>query len=187
LRTFLSYDIEEATVLSNVRKLQRELQGTGADLKLVEPDILHFTIRFLGEINEQQKEEIVQSLEGKVPPLELAVHFRGLGTFPNEKRISVVWIACDETSSRELGEQARLVNKLLDQVQTLPKEDANKNFQSHVTIARVKSGRNKAELQSFIAEHKDEDFGSARLGRLKLKLSELFPEGPRYTDVHEFS
>jgi 2'-5' RNA ligase len=186
LRTFLSYDIEEPSLLSKIREFQRNLASTGADLKIVRPEILHFTIRFLGEINEKEKERIVSVLEGHIPPLDLLVKFKGIGTFPSEKRISVIWIGSDQESSRKLEAQARIINEKLErEVPSLPKENTER-FNPHVTIARMKTGRNKDELVRLLQQHKDEDFGSARIEKLRLKLSELTPEGPNYSDLHVF-
>jgi RNA 2',3'-cyclic 3'-phosphodiesterase len=187
MRTFLSYDIDEPTVLDKVKNFQEELGKTGADLKFVRAQILHFTIRFLGEINEEVKESIIQVLESKIPPLDLEMRFKGIGTFPNEKRISVIWIGSDPDSAKKMGERAKLINTKLEQdLQILPKENLER-FNPHVTIARVKTGRNKDRLVRFLQDHKDEDFGSAKIGKLRLKLSNLTPEGPVYTDLHQFS
>jgi RNA 2',3'-cyclic 3'-phosphodiesterase len=187
LRTFLSYDIDEPSILSRVREFQRNLISTGADLKLVRPEILHFTIRFLGEINDKEKEKIIQVLEGKIAPSEVEARFKGIGTFPNDKRISVIWIGSDEKSALKLEEQAKAINARLEQeIPTLPKENVDR-FNPHITIARMKTGRNKNQLVAYLQQHKDEDFGSARIGKLRLKLSDLTPEGPIYTDLHVFS
>src|SRR5271157_363062 len=98
MRSFLSYDIEDPDFLRSIMGLQSELKKTGADLKLVEPGILHFTIRFLGEIDEEQKESVVRTLKGKVEGFEQEVTFKGVGTFPDERRISVIWIGIDQNS-----------------------------------------------------------------------------------------
>lgn len=187
LRTFLSYDIDEPSILSKVSDFQRDLSETGADLKLVRPEILHFTIRFLGEINEQDKEKIVHALDGHVTTFEVEVRFKGIGTFPSEKRISVIWIGSDENSAKKLEEQAKFINTMLEQeIPILPKENVDR-FNPHVTIARMKTGRNKDQLTRYLQDHRDEDFGSAKITKLSLKQSDLTPDGPIYTDLHVFS
>lgn len=185
MRAFLSYDIEDQTFLEKVREAQRQLTLTGADLKFVNPKILHFTIRFLGEIDEADKEEIISKLKGKVESFELNIPFRGIGCFPDERRISVVWIGIDHAVGRELEEQAHIVNKLLSPIKTLKEVDVEK-FNPHVTIARMKSGRNKENLVGFIREHKNQEFGVAKIQSLRLKLSTLTPAGPEYSDIHVF-
>jgi 2'-5' RNA ligase len=185
LRSFLSYDIDDASFLGNVRSVQKELLGTGADLKLVSPNILHFTIRFLGEIDEADKGVIISALRGKVENFELDISFRGLGTFPDERRISVVWIGIDDTSKRSLEAHALEVNNLLKNVHTLGRVD-DERFSPHITVARVRSGKNKENLVEFVRKEKNREFGTAHIHKLRLKLSTLTPAGPEYSDLHVF-
>ncbi|MDA4111622.1 MAG: RNA 2',3'-cyclic phosphodiesterase [Thaumarchaeota archaeon] len=185
MRAFLSYDIVDPVFLEKVSHLQNELKSTGADLKLVNADILHFTIRFLGEIDEEDKLQIVNALRGKVENFELDLVFRGIGAFPDERRISVIWIGLDPSSASTLEKQALTVNSLLKTVQVGGSSDPER-FSPHVTIARVRSGRNKDRLVSFIYEHKNQELGSAKIKNLRLKLSHLTPSGPEYSDLHVF-
>jgi 2'-5' RNA ligase len=186
LRAFLSFDIEDSALLERIAKFELELKGTGSDLKLVRPDILHFTVRFLGEISEQQSEDIVRVLEGQFPLLNVEVRFKGVGTFPNERRISVIWIASEENSSKLIAEQAKKINARLQEKLPAFVGGESDRFNPHVTIARVKSGRNKEQLLRFIQEHSNEDFGTSRITNLRLKQSVLHPEGPEYSDIHVF-
>ena len=179
MRSFLSYDIDDPDFRQKISSLQIDLKKSGADLKLVEPDILHFTIRFLREIDEEDKQVIIRNLKGKVEEFEQDVRFKGVGTFPDERRISVIWIGIDPDSAKMIAEHAKKVNGILDTVPGLPKE-GSQEFSPHVTIARVRTGRNKDKLIQAILEHKNQDFGSTRIRRLRLKLSVLTPSGPQY-------
>ncbi len=178
----MSYDIDDAAFLEKVHQVQRELIATEADLKLVNPKILHFTIRFLGEIDETDKSEIISTLRNHVENFELIISFRGLGTFPDERRISVVWVGIDPKSGSEMEKQALIVNDLLKSVHTLSKVDDEK-FSPHVTIARVRSGRNKENLVNFVRENKEIEFGTTKIHNLRLKQSTLTPYGPQYSDI----
>jgi len=185
LRAFLSYDISDPTFLEKVGRLQSELKRTGADLKLVSPDIMHFTIRFLGEIEELDKNQIVETLRGKVENFELDLAFKGVGSFPDERRISVVWVGIDTASAAILEKHANEINNLLSNVPLL-KNEKPQDFSPHVTIARVRSGRNKDKLQTFLYAHKSDEFGGSRIKHLLLKLSQTTPSGPEYSDLHVF-
>jgi 2'-5' RNA ligase len=55
-----------------------------------------------------------------------------------------------------------------------------------LTIARVKSGKNKAELARFIGENANFEFGTVRAECLRLKRSDLTPRGPVYSTLKEF-
>jgi 2'-5' RNA ligase len=185
LRAFLSYDISDPTFLEKVGQFQGELKRSGADLKFVNPDIMHFTIRFLGEIEEPDKNQIVEALRGKVENFELDLSFRGVGSFPDERRISVIWIGIDPASAAILEKQANEINKLLLNVPLL-KNEKSQDFSPHVTIARVRSGKNKEELQNFLREHKHDEFRNSKIKHLRLKLSQLTSAGPEYSDLHVF-
>jgi len=97
----------------------------------------------------------------------------------------VVWVGIDPSSGKEMARQALVVNDLLKSVHTLGRVDDEK-FSPHVTIARMRSGRNKEELVNFIQENKDIEFGTTKIRNLRLKLSTLTPHGPEYTDLHVF-
>lgn len=185
MRAFLSYDIDNKEFLERIRNVQKQIAATNADLKLVSADILHFTIRFLGEIDETDKSEIISTLRGHVEEFELDISFVGLGTFPDERRISVVWVGIDRTSQELMGRQALEVNRLLESITTLRPVDHEK-FSPHVTIARVRSGKNKESLVDFVRKNKDMELGMTRIQNLRLKLSNLTPHGPEYSDLHVF-
>jgi RNA 2',3'-cyclic 3'-phosphodiesterase len=185
LRAFLSYDISDPAFLQRVQGLQSDLKGTGADLKLVDSRILHFTIRFLGEIDDTDKLQIINSLRGKIENFDLDLVFQGIGSFPDEKRISVIWIGIDPQSASQLEIQSAKVNSLLEAIPALKNEKPEK-FSPHVTIARVRSGKNKDQLVDFIHVNKRKDFGSSKIRNLRLKLSHLTPAGPEYSDLHVF-
>ena len=185
MRAFLSYDISDPDFITRIEKLQSELKATGADLKLVNPRIMHFTIRFLGEIENPEKEQLVLALQGKVENFELDLNFKGVGAFPNERRISVIWIGIDESSAAILEKKAEAINLLLKKVPSLGAQKEEK-FSPHVTISRVRSGKNKEKLAEFLRQNRGKEFGTAKIMNLRLKLSELTPSGPNYTDLHVF-
>ncbi|HYB04416.1 MAG TPA: RNA 2',3'-cyclic phosphodiesterase [Nitrososphaerales archaeon] len=185
MRAFLSYDISDPIFLGRVEHLQRELKATGADLKLVNPKILHFTIRFLGEIEKAEKDQIVKVLQGKVENFELDLAFKGVGAFPDDRRISVIWIGIDPSSATALERKANEINALIRSILILG-DQKEERFSPHVTISRVRSGRNKEKLTEFLRQHRYDDFGTTKISVLRLKLSELTPAGPEYSDLHVF-
>ena len=96
-----------------------------------------------------------------------------------------MWIGIDHSAGRQLEQQSQIVNKLLSPIKTLKEVDVEK-FNPHVTIARMKSGKKKENLVSFIRERKSKEFGVTKIQRLRLKLSTLMPSGPEYSDIHVF-
>jgi 2'-5' RNA ligase len=62
IRSFIAFDIEDADVLQNITKMQKILAGTGADLKFVEPQNIHITLRFLGNITSAMVDRIYDEM-----------------------------------------------------------------------------------------------------------------------------
>ncbi len=51
IRSFIAFDISNESVLRRFSEVQGMLLNTGADLKLVKPQNIHITMRFLGNIS----------------------------------------------------------------------------------------------------------------------------------------
>ena len=58
-RAFISADIVPSEALVSVL---RELTGSRADLKIVKPELMHVTLKFLGDTNERLTEEITDRM-----------------------------------------------------------------------------------------------------------------------------
>ena len=181
VRSFLAFDMENESVLKKLALVQNLLMKTGADLKLVQPQNIHITIRFLGDIKLATAQKILEEMK-KTQFAPFDVRIRGLGAFPNMRYPRVVWAGITEGA-----EQLKSVfNQLEPRLRSLGFNPDPKGFSAHLTIARVKSGRNKAELAEFIVKNEDYDFGTIRAKCLRLKKSDLTPKGPIYSTLKEF-
>ena len=181
MRIFVAIDVGDEKIIERLRGAQEILRISGADLKLVEPQNLHFTMKFLGEV----PEVLVRDVESRLASVSrgsFSVGYRGLGVFPSPSRISVVWVGAQRDSAERLDRLASEVDQALQGIST---RDSGK-FQPHVTIARVRSGREKENLVREVTKHVDTFFGEEKVGPLKLKRSELTPGGPIYTDLAVF-
>lgn len=177
MRAFVALEIEEDPLLDSIVSFQREVVSTGADLKVVSRQNLHFTVKFLGEISEQQAAEVDRRLK-ELDLKSLNVVLKGAGAFPSLSRPRVVWIGVDEEVRAGLEELAGSVISALKGLG----EDDRRGFQPHLTIARVRSERGARALSAFLRQNQTRSFGSAVLTALKLKSSVLTPEGPIYKD-----
>jgi 2'-5' RNA ligase len=176
MRAFIAVDLGSEEVRSRIREIQRALMNSGADLKPVEPENLHFTLQFLGEISELEAERISEALGG-IEASPFSISFRGVGYFPGRHRISVVWVGVDAGREEFVGlaeqveESLRPLNFRMD-----------KRFVPHLTICRVKTGRNRDRLISAADGYRDADLGSDTVSTIRLKESHLTPKGPIYSD-----
>jgi 2'-5' RNA ligase len=94
----------------------------------------------------------------------------------------VVWAGITEGA-----DQLRSIfNQLEPRLRSLGFAPDPKGFSPHLTIARVKSGRNKAELAQCLTENANYEFGVVHAACLRLKRSDLTPKGPIYSTLKEY-
>jgi 2'-5' RNA ligase len=181
VRSFIAFDLESQQVLTKLTEAQALLVKTGADLKTVEPENIHMTIRFLGNVKLDTVEKIFEEMK-RIQFVAFDVKIHGLGAFPTPKYPRVVWAGITQGA-----DQLRSVfSQLEPRLEGLGFSPDPKGFSPHLTIARVRSGRNKAELGRVINENSEYDFGVVRAACLRLKRSELTPRGPVYSTLKEY-
>lgn len=165
----------------NLVKVEEEMKLTRADLRLVERENLHFTVKFLGEI----PPSLVDEVDRRVRPLELRrmeVGVSGLGSFPDDRHPRVIWGGVSPKDRPAIADEGK---RVIDALKGIGESD-DRGFHPHITIARVRSQRNSESLTAFIRENASREFGRTPITRLKLKSSTLSPAGPTYADVKEY-
>jgi len=180
-RAFIAVDVRCGEEL---RKAIEALRGYGRPLKPVSSDIVHITLKFLGDTPAGRREAlagVAREVAGRCAPVEIRV--QGLGSFPPGRPPQVIWAGCaaGEEAFAALGQDldAALAVVGLAEAQRRP-------FTPHLTLGRVRGGRNLRELTEAIARSAGRELGAMRLERFLLVRSELRPEGPVYTALHEF-
>ena len=178
-RLFVAVPVSEE-VKDKLRQVVDELSKTGADLKLVSLSHLHFTLKFLGDVDEKQIPEIEKKLAGIVEKTKgFEVSVKGVGVFPSLERINVVWMGVENSTlvslMKEVGKELGFVRK----------NDHDEDV-AHLTIARVKTERNKKELQEFAKRFEGKEFGRMKVEKIILFESELRKEGAEHRVVKEF-
>ncbi len=180
IRSFVAVDLDEPTVRERIVTAQKGLDQTRAQLKLVDPEIMHLTLRFLGEIPQTTVELVKEAMQGlRFSPFE--AEFSGLGAFPSPSRMNVIWVGMTH-GQEQLNEIFRQLEPKLRQIGLSPDD---KGFSPHLTIARVKSAVNRAALADYVTSMREQDFGKMPVRAVRLKRSTLTPKGPIYTTIHE--
>jgi len=111
----------------------------------VSPDNLHLTLRFIGEVEGHDAEDIDAALSGiHFPrfPLTLA----GVGDFGDERRLRSVWVGVEANEMLE-----RLQGKVEQAVHRAGQPPEKRKFKPHVTLARFKSHPG-GRLEHYFAE-----------------------------------
>jgi 2'-5' RNA ligase len=181
IRSFLAFDIESEAVRKKLAAMQNLLAQTGADLKIVEPQNIHITIRFLGDITPATAEKIFAEMQ-QVQFTPFNVQIKSLGAFPDLRYPRVVWAGITEGADQLKTVFSQLEPRLC----SLGFTPDPKGFSPHLTIARVKSGINKAQLTDFVAKNANYDFGTIKAECLRLKRSDLTPREPIYSTLKEY-
>jgi 2'-5' RNA ligase len=180
VRTFIAFDINNQSVLQKFTEVQSSLVRTGADLKLVDPQNIHMTMRFLGDVQVSRIDSIHESMK-KTDFSAFTCQIHGLGAFPHLGHPRVVWAGIIKGSE----ELTRIANQLETELRQLGFRPDPKGFSPHLTLARVRTGRNKAELAHCIQTMEDYEFGIVKADCLRLKKSLLTPKGPIYSTLRE--
>ena len=168
---------------NELKKRVSEVQNTLKDLKLVQgsyPKLenLHFTVQFLGEIPENKVKNIENALSSITLPA-FKVKLKGLGVFPSENHIRVIWIG---TENNQMANLAELVAEKLKPLGYKP----DYKFSAHLTLARVTAGKDKQKLLKFIHDHKNAEFGSFKADCFDLMSSKLSATGSKYEIIKKF-
>jgi RNA 2',3'-cyclic 3'-phosphodiesterase len=181
IRSFIAFDINNEAILTKLTAAQKLLVETGADLKMVAPQKIHITIRFLGNVSPSMVEKVFDAMK-KVEFKPFTVQLCGLGVFPSLNYPRVVWAAMTVGA-----EQLKSVASQLEpHIKALGFPKDAYGFSPHLTIARVRSGKNKQLLAEFVTKKATYDFGTINADCLRLKRSELSPKGPTYSTLKEY-
>ena len=177
-RGFVSADIEPNQQLTGILN---ELSASRADIKVVKPGLLHVTLKFLGQTDEKLVPDIETRMAAAcagIPPF--TIRLKGMGAFPSLSNIRVVWVGIEH------GEPlARIAEALEKSMIELGFNEEKRGFKPHLTLARMRSGRNMGNVQIILKENAASEFGDYRIDKISLKKSVLSPQGPTYSDVHE--
>jgi 2'-5' RNA ligase len=181
IRSFIAFDIANDLVLSRISSTQTLLRELNLDLKIVDPQNIHVTIRFLGSINPKMVERIYEAMQSiNFEPFHIQLY--GLGAFPSLNYPRVVWIGIMQGADQ----LKNIFNQLEPQIQALGFPKDPYGFSPHLTIARVRTGRNKVRLTEFVSKKVDFDLGIINADCLRLKRSQLSPRGPTYSTLKEY-
>ena len=180
MRAFVGY-FTTKSINDHVEKLKNEskhfIKG-----KWVEPQNLHMTFQFLGEISQEQAVGVLKNLEQiaqKSTPF--SVQYKSLGVFPDRKRARILWIGVSRGENR--------LKKLANEVSKLNRRIGirvdSKPFHPHVTVCRIREFDRK-KLGGFMNKYKSFNFGEETVDRIALISSSLTSIGPIYSLVEEF-
>ncbi len=181
IRAFLAIELPK-TVLEKIREVQTEMKLSRADVRWVNPEKIHLTLKFFGNIEEPKVDEIVEGIGETVHKTEpFFLKVRGTGAFPHSKNPRVIWVGLTD----ERGILVPFQRELERALEKIGFAAEKRPFQPHLTLGRVNSSRGKDELAWRMEKHQEEEFGEFEVKRVVLFKSDLRPTGPIYTALRE--
>lgn len=179
MRLFFGVELPEE-LRSEVGEVQSLLRPSAPDVRWVDPDVAHCTLKFLGDVAPDELESVVEAARPAAPFRPVALELKGLGTFPPRgPRIRVVWA--------RLGGEVEALAAIQTQLDAATAElgfaPERHPWSPHVTLGRVRSRVPQRRLRTAIQEHRDRRIGTWRVRRYVLFESRLGPGGPRYEPV----
>jgi 2'-5' RNA ligase len=184
IRSFIAIELPPEIRLSLARLQNKLKSGSRASVKWVDPDSIHLTLKFLGNVDIALIEKIVSAMEEAcrgVRPFSLEIS--GLGVFPNERRVRVVWVGL----TGETATLGQLQKRLDDALAPLGFRAEARPFTPHLTLARVREQATPDERQALgrlVGNTGMESGGSLNVNALHLMRSQLTREGPIYTKIN---
>lgn len=180
IRTFIAAPLPEE-VVNRVAQLCRQIGEIGTGIRWVEPQNMHLTLKFLGDVDENETYRICQSLQQAAGGHHaFQYECQGAGAFPKVERPRTLWVGVGQGRDEIIALQADIDGAMAD----LGYAPDPKRYLPHLTIGRVKKpGRWLADVSRLICENADFHAGTAPLDEVILYSSELTPEGPIYAPI----
>lgn len=179
VRTFIALVIPAAWK-EFLGRVEGDLSGSMTGLSWVKPENMHITVRFLGDLGEdgvrRAGEAVRRGAEGHAI---FRARLGPLGAFPSLRKPRVLWTGLAEGVA-EATALAKDVNRSLERSGFGP---ADKPFQPHITLARVREHAQGVEaFERYAAPALPE---AAAFDRIVVMKSDLHPAGARYTALEE--
>jgi len=181
IRSFIAIELPRE-VKQGLGMLVERLRGGGYPVvKWVEPEGIHLTLKFLGDIASDKLPEIIratgEAAQGISP---FAVEISGLGTFPSWQQPRVVWLGV-KGEANQLADLQKNIDAALAPLGFPPE---SRSFTPHLTLARVRERAKAGERQEFGNWLRSTKFDSRldfTVNAISLMKSELTLQGAIYT------
>jgi RNA 2',3'-cyclic 3'-phosphodiesterase len=175
IRAFIGIEVDPRTV-QKVSDVLAQLKPRIPGIRWVPPTNMHFTLKFLGNIEETLINPIAQALETALHPFpRFSINAKGLGVFPDLKRPRVLWVGLEDK------ELATLALKVETSLQPLGFAPETREFKPHLTVGRWRQfDGSSRKLAEDLEKWKYHEFGESTVEEVIFFRSELKRDGATY-------
>ncbi len=179
VRAFIGIGLPEK-MESFFHEIQLGIRSYGLNLKLIKPENIHITLKFLGNIDKGAVEKIGYAMEDAVcGQSHIILMAKGIGCFPNVRKPRILWVGLRKQTEKLQAIQHDLERKL--KAIGFPKE--KRPFKGHLTIGRIKNKINNVALDAAIETFKEIESEDFIADRIILFQSTLKTSGAIYKEL----
>ena len=183
IRAFIAVELPEG-LKKELAELETQLKKNSPPVvKWVDPNSIHITLKFLGEVSEDSIGELMLAIEESaqgIQPFQLEV--REVGAFPNLERVQVLWVGV----KGELEKIAQLQKRVEANTEQLGFSRESRAFTPHLTLGRVRDEARPNERQrlgKLLADTSFTVLHNVNIDAVNLMRSQLTPTGAIYSSI----
>jgi 2'-5' RNA ligase len=175
-RTFIAIEAFDEVHASALTVIDR-LRSTATNVKWVEPDNLHWTLQFLGDLTDTEMAEVcMRTVRTAAKHEGFTIEAKAVGAFPSITRPRTLWLGAGEGAEEMIALQSDIERSL----RALGFRGENRAFVPHLTLGRVNRGDAGRTLSERLEKLADFDAGVMGVDALTVFASELGRDGPTY-------
>lgn len=180
-RVFLALPLQVTdSFTSYYRGIRNNLPRTA--VKWVNPENMHLTLRFFGNIEETDILKIIAGISRATGNTEsFNTRFISLGVFRSVEKPQVLWVGCNNPANL-----IRLKKDIDNELSVEGFQPEKGKYSPHLTIGRVKPGNQIPNMREIIGKYKKTIFMDQAFSEVILFESILHPEGPEYIPLERF-
>ncbi len=176
IRTFVALDLD-TPIRRAIADAAEGLPTDGGKVRWVEPQNLHVTLKFLGDVPDADVVNVCRAVEavaGRLDPLTFDVV--SLECTPDRGPVKMIWAGVRDPD----GKLAKAFGELEAAMEVLGFDVERRAFRPHLTVGRVRYCPNPAALRQATARLGDKEFGTQDADDMVVYSSQLTKEGPVY-------
>lgn len=178
-RLFISAEIPEE-IKEKVIEIRDQIYGSDKNVRWEGKDKLHFTLKFLGEVEENKIQAISLEIENIIKSYKsINCSFTNFGVFKKGNLPSILWLGINY--NKDLNSIAETINNNFEKFGF---EKENRNFKPHLTLLRLKGREDINRINNFL-EYKFPEI-KFTVDEISLMKSELLKSGSVYKQIKSF-